>query len=267
MEKPVVQIKYLESGSIMIRLKNLEDSYYYDDVKNNTQGLGHKVISVSSYKLENYLSERHILTQEKYDIIEEVRKELIIDKSFLELTYKSKSEKRKNILNKFSGNLSIVDYSKGSDKMFHKLNRGAKKQTLNIAIQVGVFANQNYLESFKKIIKLILSCQALNVSLNIDLFDSDTKAIKGKYAYSIINLAKSDEKLDLKKIMVASHSLFFRYTLFNCYSAAESEKLGFIETFVNQDRIIHDLGPYYDIIGGNILNETLDSKIIKIAQI
>lgn len=266
---PKFKINMLPSGSMFIRFADLEDAYYYDDPSLNPTGIGIRRITdhYEEDHVSKYMRERSIMTPEKYKIIEDVKKEVESDRSFLELIYKSKSEKRKYVLNKFVGNLSIVDYARHSDKLFNRLMPGAKKQTLNLAFQVGTFLGGNYNESFKKIIKTIMTCQALNIALNIDMFDSDTNAVKGCPSYVMINVACSSEKINYKKIMATSYREFFTYTLFNGYSA--SGRHNRIGTFLSQSTIMSDLGPYYDVIGGNMLtdNEGMTSKVLKIGGI
>ena len=266
---PKFKINILESGSMFIRFADLEDAYYFDDRTKNPRGIGIRNIDEfdEARGVGLYLKERSIMTPQKYKMIEDVKKEVETDRSFLELIYKSKSEKRKYVLNKFVGNLSIVDYAKHSDKLFHRLMPGAKKQTLNLAFQVGTFLGGNYQESFKKIIKTIMTCQALNIALNIDMFDSDTHAVKGCNSYVMINVANSSEKINYKKIMATSYREFFSYTLFNGYSA--SGKQDHIGTFLSQDKVMRDLGPYYDVIGGNMLSDVdgMTSKVLKIGGI
>lgn len=101
-------------------------------------------------------------------------------------------------------------------------------------------------------------CQAMNISVNIDMFDSDTEALAAGSAYTLINVAKSDEKLNFKDILVASHEEFFRYTLFNSYSAGGPTRT--IGTFLSNSRIINDLSPFYDVIGGNMISEQVKGK-------
>ena len=46
------------------------------------------------------MENRHILTDEKREIIEKAQKEMSLDQDFLKLVYKGKSQKRKFELNK-----------------------------------------------------------------------------------------------------------------------------------------------------------------------
>lgn len=262
MKKPIVKIINPDKDCEIIRFDNPYDLFYYDSIENNPKGLGRNGLS------NNYINERLILTDNKLKLIETVNKNLNADKDFLDLVHKGKSNKRKFDLNKFCGNLSIVDYSKQSDKIFKKNNIQAKKKVINIAIQVGTFINGNYSDSFEKILKLILSAQALNINLNVDLFDSDTRAISGiDRAYILVNMSKSSEKLNLRNVLIGSHYEFFRGSLFNGYSASD-KKLNRIGTFVSSYKISDDLGPYYDVIGGNLLSDsnTMVSKLIKISD-
>ena len=72
--------------------------------------------------------------------------------------------------------------------------------------------------------------------------------------------------------MITSHENFFNYTLFNGYSASGDERG--IGTFLDESRIVRDLGHMYDVIGGNMLDsfgngdeetQTMIKKVIKIA--
>ncbi len=267
----------LPSGAELVRFESLQDLYYFDVPENNPDGLGmkHRRDPNEERNILKYMHERHIITKAKQNIIAQAQKNLSADKEFLELVYKGKSEKRKSELNKFNGNLSIVQYARNAEKMFHKGVPGAKKQSLNMAFQVGTFVNGDYGGSFAKILKTIMMCQALNISVNIDMFDSDTCAINKSGSYIMANVAKSSEKLNFKQILVASHREFFHYSLFNGYSAAVGGlRGGTIRSFLGQDRIIRDLAPMYDVIGGNILidqpghqgGSEMISKILKIGM-
>lgn len=266
MKKPVVLYKRLPSGSHLIRFSDINDIFWYDDPVNNPDGIsiGHGYSSELS--IQKYLKERSILTDYKHELIRKAQHELSVDREFLELVYKGKSDKRKRVLNKFGGALSMAHYAAQNEKVFHKFAPGAKKKVLNMAFQVGTFAGGNYEESFIRILKTILMCQALNISVNIDMFDSDTDAINEEPGYVIVNVAKSSEKIDFRKILAASHSHFFNYTLFNGYSASGKQK--YIGTFLGQSRIVKELGEMYDVIGGNMLQEggpdPLVSKVLKI---
>lgn len=269
-KKPLVKNITLQSGARLVRFDNLSDIFYYDVFENNPRGLGMREAIEYPRQVTRYFEERSILTEQKKEIIKRAQKELSIDEEFLELVYKGKSQKRQFTLNKFVGNLSIPHFAMQNEKIFKKSQPGAKKQVLNMAFQVGTFVGGNYGESFTKILKTILMCQAMNISVNIDMFDSDTCAIGDGASYVIVNVAKSSEKLNFRAILAASHSAFFRVTLFNGYSASGNPYR--IGTFLDQSRIIRDLGPFYDVIGGNILldegshaeSNPLVSKILKI---
>jgi hypothetical protein len=155
------------------------------------------------------------------------------------------------------------------DKVFRRNTPGAKKATLDMAFQVGTFCGGDYTGSFVSILKTVLMCQALNINLNIDVFDSDVAGVGGGPAYIICNVAKSCEKLNFRKLLVSSHREFFSYSLFNGYSAAGQRTN--IMGFLDEHRIARDLGSRYDVIGGNHLTlddseeQQLVSKILKIA--
>ena len=276
--------KTLDSGSKLIRFNSLHDIFEFDEFDKNPRGLGFVADANSDYdnwgdsnvrhshnssRIIKYKEERNILTPKKQQLILKAQKDLSVDKEFLELVYKAKSEKREFKLNKFRGNLSMPHYASNSDKIFKKSQPGAKKQTLNMAFQVGTFSGGNYEESFIRILKTILMCQAMNISVNIDVFDSDTKAINNGNGYVICNVASSSEKLNFKSILAASHEEFFHLTLFNGYSASGCQKR--IGTFLPESLIKQDLAPMYDVIGGNLLldrfegeQKQLVSKILKI---
>lgn len=268
---PNFLLKKLPSGATLVRFSCLQDIYYYDSHETNPRGLGWLHNGEERIGTQEYFRDRGILTPSKQKIITRAQKEMSIDKDFLDLVYKAKSQKRKFELNKFVGNLSMPDYASQSEKIFRKSQPGAKKQTLNMAFQVGTFVGGNYTESFIGILKTIMMCQAMNINVNIDMFDSDTDAIGFHASYVIANVAKSAEKLDYKRILAASHDRFFSTTLFNGYSASGCQKS--IGTFLSQSRILEDLAPMYDVIGGNMLltedNNTTEgkelvSKILKI---
>jgi len=269
--KPRVHLEQLPSGKFLIRFDNLYDLYFYDDPK-NVEGLTSTGYLYSNGIDENYFIERCILTEEKKNIIRKAEKELNSDRDFLTLIHAGKTAKRKMELNKFSGNLSVVDYVKQSDKVFKKRVEGKKSKTLNIALQIGTFADENYQESFITILKLILCCQALKISLNIDVFDSDTEAFgyRKKSGYTIVNVAKASNKINLVNLFAFLHEEFFRYTLFNSYLAYGQSSL--VNTFLPEVNIISDLKDRYDIIGGNMVNKELSedstiNRVIKIANI
>ena len=232
MNPPVIKDVILPSGSRLLRFNDIEDLFYYDIPENNPRGIS--IDRRNNYDVNEYIKTRSILT------------------------------KRKQNLNKFTGNLSMVQFAKGDEKLFLRGEPGKKKQILNLAFQVGTFLGGNYEEAFKKILKTIIMCQAMNISVNIDMFDSDTQAIDNRDGYIIVNVSKSCEKINFKKIMIASHSSFFNYTLFNGYSASGEQRS--IGTFLSSYKIIQDLSPYYDVIGGNLLSERdgMVSKILKI---
>ena len=272
MEKPIVLVKRLASGTTLVRFNTLHDLYWYDELENNPTGIGLTGGWGDEPKLNAaYKKARGILSQHKIDLINKARKELSVDKEFLKIVYKAKSERRGYEMSKFGGILSMPRYSRGEDKMFKKAKVGDKKITLNMSFQVGTMLGGDYQESFIAIIKTILMAQAMKISLNIDMFDSDTRAIRGG-GYVICNVAKSTEKLNLKNILACSHQEFFNYSLFNGYTASGNHAR--IGTFLSQGQIVGDLSENYDIIGGNMLNEgaqydqtgsPMMSKILKIA--
>lgn len=253
----------LPSGAQLIRFSNLEDIFWYDIRSNNPNGIGFSCYGKEHF--EQYLDARTKLTKDKIKLIDRAKRELELDKDLLSLVYKGKSDKRERTLNKFGGNLSMPHYASQSEKFFHKFNAGKKKKVINMAFQVGTFIGGNYEHSYFGIIKSILAAQALGISLNIDMFDSDTEAIDNGDSYVIVNVCKSSEKLDLKKILMCSHQMFFSGTLFNGYSASgEQARIG---TFLPDRRIIHDLGSRYDVIGGNLLNSEGNEMVQKILKI
>lgn len=272
MIKPFIIDKTLASGARLIRYDNLEDIFFYDERKNNPDGLGFEWCNTSYSDMHSsitrYKRDRRILTESKLKLIAKAQENLSQDKEFLDLVYKAKSAKRAFKLNKFGGNLSMAHYASNNEKVFKKNKEGAKKQTLNMAFQVGTFAGGNYEQSFQRIIKTIMMCQAMNINVSIDMFDSDTSAINSGPSYVICNVCKASEKLNLRNILAASHSMFFHFTLFNGYSGSDSQY--HIGTFLSQERIIRDLAPMYDVVGGNLLiNENSEdremvSKILKI---
>lgn len=259
-DKPTTLVENTASGATLVRFNSLKDLFWYDIIKNNVSG-----ISIKSYNstleyernLSRYFKERSILTARKQEIIKKAMKSLKTDKDFIELVYKAKSIKRKQVLNKFGGNLSMPHYASNSEKIFNKGVLGAKKATLDIAFQVGTFSGRDYENSFISIIKTILMCQAMNISVNIDMFDSDTSAIQGG-AYVICNVLNSREKLNLKNILTCSHIEFFNCSLFNGYSASGKQR--HIGTFLPERTIIKDLSDRYDIIGGNTIREVGENK-------
>jgi hypothetical protein len=263
--KPKVLYTTLESGSKLIRFDNLSDIFWYDIPANNPDGIALKRDIQHggdiSYYLSNhreYFRDRNILTAHKQKIINIAMKDMSVDKDFLELVYKAKSSKREFTLNRFEGNLSMPHYASNSEKIFKRGRPGAKKLTLNLAFQVGTFVGGDYTKSFVKILKTILMCQAMNINVNIDMFDSDTYAIGNGMGYVICNVAKSSEKLNLKNILACSHREFFSTTLFNGYSASGIQRS--IGTFLPEKRLIEDLSSRYDIIGGNTLRIPGDNE-------
>ena len=273
MSTPTFVSKVLPSGANFVRFESLQAIFEFDDITTNPRGLGMSTVREEPESARRYFEERATFTKNKIALVSKAQKELSIDKEFLELVYKGKSQKRKFDLNKFTGNLSMSHYAANHDKIFKKSMPGAKKQTLNMAFQVGTFVGGNYSGSFTKILKTILMCQAMNISVNIDMFDLDTQAIGNKASYVMVNVAKSSEKLNFREILAASHREFFRMTLFNGYSASGDQRR--IGTFLDQSRIIRDLGTMYDVIGGNILldqaghqeGSPLVSKILKIGML
>lgn len=246
----------LESGKTLIRFADLEDLFFYDNLRNNPQGLGMRGLKNGSFGLEpSYLEDRVKITQSKQRILDIARRDIKLDKDFLTLIYKAKSDKREYKMNKHGGNLSMPHYASNADKIFKIGKPGAKKQTLNIAFQVGTFVGQNYEDAFIRIVKTVLMCQAMNISLNIDVFDSDVSAIKRTGGYVICNVIKSSEKLNMRKLLACSHPEFFNGSLFNGYSASGNQD--YIGGFLPESQIIKDLSQFYDVIGGNLL---LDKK-------
>lgn len=269
MERPNVLVERLPSGRTLIRFNELHELFWYDEAENNPGGIS--VSRTSAEYIENYKKNRGILTKKKEAIIAKARKDLIVDKDFLKLVYKAKSDKRGYEISKFGGILSMPRYSRGEDKMFKKPKVGEKKVTLNMAFQVGTMMGGDYQGSFVSIIKTILMAQAMNISLNIDMFDSDRRGCPGG-GYIICNVAKSSQKLNLKNILACSHEEFFSYSLFNGYSAAQYPGEYSISRFLSTHEITRDLSSHYDIIGGNMLRGREDvpgspmmSTILKIA--
>jgi len=286
LKKPVTFYTRITSGAHLVRFSDIEDIYWYDEPMNNPHGKSirskfygidrplEECTSIGGYdliRIQNYFKNRRILTKEKLSIIEKAKESLQIDQDFLNLVYKAKSDKRQYTLNKFSGNLSMPHYASGSDKIFRKMSPGKKTVTLDLAFQVGTFVRGDYTESFINILKIILMCQALNIKVNIDVFDSDIVGINNEKAYVICNIAKSHERLNMTKILACSHREFFNYTLFNGYSAAGMHTD--IACFLDEEQIVEDLSQYYDVIGGNMLmrddknseEKEMVSSIIKIA--
>lgn len=273
--KPIFTHEVLPSGSGLIRFNDAEDMFYYDNKENNPIGVSLRGLEqedgwVSRSSVRSYLANRWVLTPIKINIIEEAQKELEMDKDFINLVYKAKSDKRNYTKSKFGGNLNIPRFASQQEKVFDRLTPGAKKITVDMAFQVGTFQGGNYQESFKNILKTILMAQALGINLNIDVFDSDRSGYGYNRGYIICNIAKAEEKLNMRKILVASHREFFDFSLFNGYGASD-KKYG-ISGFLSTSRIAEDLGPMYDVIGGNMQDNANDeegkheliSKILKI---
>lgn len=245
----------LPSGRRIIRFSDLESLFFYDVLKNNPTGLGMRGLEDGSYGLEKlYLENRVKITPSKQRILDEAQRDIKLDKDFLNLVYKAKADKREYKLNKHGGNLSMPQYASNAEKIFKQGKPGAKKQTLNIAFQVGTFVGHNYEDAFIRIVKTVLMCQAMNIALNIDVFDSDKSAIKGG-GYVICNVIKSSEKINYRKLLACSHPEFFNGSLFNGYSASGNHD--YIGGFLEESEIIKDLSPFYDVIGGNLV---LDKK-------
>jgi len=237
------------SGAHLVRFNSFYDMTWYDDPKNNPRG--HSISNYNQKSVQKYIKDRFVLTPKKQRIIAEARKAMKRDKDFLSLVYKSATEKRKFVKNKFGGNLNMAAYASNQDKIFSRSKQGAKKSTLDMAFQVGTFSGGDYTGSFISILKTVFMCQALGIQLNIDLFDSDTRGVQRSNAYVICNVANSRKKLNLRDILVGSHSEFFNYTLFNGYSG--SGKNTGISSFLGHYQIVEDLGERYDVIGGNML--------------
>lgn len=279
--KPNVIYKQAPSGSHILRFPSLNDIYWFDSRKNNPKGLG---FGEGANYVDKYKIERNILTKPKIALIEKAQKAVSQSDEFNDIIYKAKSQKREIVYNKFCGNLDMVRYSRGEDKMFMKGHPGAKKSVVDMAFQVGTFVNGDYEDSFVNILKTILMFQAMGISLNIDVFDSEKHGFrtgtspknsnKVEYqedednnddpsfnygyerAYTIVNVANSAEKLNMKNILAFSHEQFFDYTLFNAYSATGRE--GEIYQFLNEKQILKDLAPMYDLIGGNMIDDSID---------
>lgn len=272
MEKPKAFVKRLDSGYTMVRFDTLDDLFWYDERANNPNGIAMRRYGDGEDYTE-YKKQRHLMNATKQKLINRAKKELQVDKDFLKLVYKAKSDKRGFEMSKFGGILSMPCYARGEDKMFKKAKIGAKKMTLNMAFQVGTMCGGDYEGSFVAIIKTIIMAQSLNISLNIDMFDSDYGAPSGG-GYVLCCVAKSTTKLNMKNILACSHPEFFNVSLFNGYSGAGLNRQGHISGFLPQHQIVADLSQYYDIIGGNMLrsgashdssDSPMMSKILKIA--
>lgn len=239
-------------GRKIIRFNNLNDLLWYDKSQNNP--LGHGVRHYHYLNIKHYVENRFKLTEEKRKIISKARQDLAIDKDFQKLIHKSQSDKRKAVKNKYGGSFLPVEYAKSSDYMFERYMPGKKSTTLNMAFQVGVLSGGDYNSGFVNILKTILMAQAMNIRCNIDMFDSDTRAVEPNGGYVIVNLAKSTEKIDFTKLLISSHPEFFNYSLFNGYSAQNLDRRYNIGTFLPTNTIVKDLNPYYEVIGGNFLH-------------
>ena len=239
----------------IIRFDKLNDLLWYDRPENNPNGVGVRR-ELYGGELQDYtkayIKERFLISKNKSRILSEARQNLAVDKDFQELIHKSKSDKRKAIKNKYGGNFLPTEYVKNSDYMFERYIPGKKATTINMAFQVGVLQGDDYSSGFVKILKTILMAQAMNIRVNIDMFDSDTAAVPGG-GYIIVNLARSTEKVDFNKLLISCHEEFFNYTLFNGYSAQDLTEMYNIGTFLSTNQITRDLNPYYEVIGGNFL--------------
>ena len=264
------------SGRKIIRIDKLQHAFWYDNAENNPNSIF--VRECSNFPdVMDYVANKYVLTEHKRKILRKAQESLNADKDLQELVHKSKTEKRKGEYNKFVGNFLPVQYSAGAEKIFSRMKTGKTHPVINMAFQVGTFYGGNYTGGFIKILKTILAAQALGVRLNIDMFDSDTRAVStsnnGSRGYIIVNAAKSTEKLNLQTILATSHAEFFNYTLFNSYSAQGLHNTYHIGKFLNTDEIVEDLSPYYDVIGGNLIqrdhaeeSKKMVSTIIKIAS-
>lgn len=272
MKQPIHQEIICESGRRIYRLNNLYDVNWYDDFKNNPNGYYNRNCGTDR-QMKDYNKEKFILTASKRRILLEARKGLTVDKDFQELIYQEKSNKRKAYKNKFGGNFLPVQYARSEEKIFERHTSGKIAPTINMAFQVGTFAGGNYTQAFTKIVKAILMAQAMGVKLNIDMFDSDTRAVRGG-GYIVVNVAKSSEKLDFNKILMCSDNRFFQISLFNAYSCQDLTDHFTVGTFLQGGQITRDLSPYYDVIGGNITEVNQEnpdkremvSKLIKVAM-
>lgn len=275
-QKPIVHSEKVGKSNL-VRFSTLDDIYWYDEQANNPNGIGIRGtgMGIDARAIQTYKQERLILTPYKFNLIQKAEKQLSMDPEFLQLIYKGKTDKRTFNLNRFTGNLSMVEYSRGNDKMFRKGIPGAKKSTLDIAFQVGTFLGGNYEESFISILKTVLMCQAMNIRLNIDVFDSDNSGINNRDAYVICNICNSSERLNFRNLLAFSHQEFFHYTLFNGYSGHKDAQQTDISGFLSQKQIVKELGPMYDVIGGNMVpnkeesegSKDMINKILKISQV
>lgn len=259
----------LASGAKLVRFVNMTSILEHDRICDRDKSLGWRSRGRDLY-MEKYMDTRRQMNYKKRQIIRKAQKELSMDKDFLDLIYKAKTAKRKYTPNKHGGILSMPAYVTNSKEVFLKRKPGAKKSTIDMAFQVGRLSGENYTSGFVGIIKTILMAQALNINLNIDMFDSDTSAIGDEACYTIVRVADSRRKLNMNDILLCSDSNFFNFTLFNSYSASGNPYD--IGSFLKSNRIKEDLSPMYDVIGGNMLSEDPEvkgtvSKLMKIASI
>lgn len=74
----------LPSGRRLIRFPDLENLFFYDELRNNPHGLGMRGLEDGSYGLEKlYLDERGRITPSKQRILTLAQKNLKLDKDFL----------------------------------------------------------------------------------------------------------------------------------------------------------------------------------------
>ena len=260
--RPVFTKKVLPSGRGLLRFDKVEDLFFFDDIKNspNSYPLRYSFNNegVLSSTYQEYIKNRYTFTNAKKEIYREAMKDIQMDKEFQELIHKSKTDKRKAYKNKFGGSFLPVEYSRGAEKIFSKYEANKKAAVLNMAFQVGTFQGGDYKKGFIKIMKTILMCQAMNIRCNIDMFDSDTSALPNT-GYILVNMAKSSEKIDFNKLLIASDISFFNFSLFNGYAAWEPDWQYGIGGFINESNIVKDLSPFYEIIGGNMVRESSNS--------
>lgn len=250
----------LDSGAELLRFNSLSRILQCDI--DHPRGLGGHD--------PDYIRTRRQLTKYKKNLMKAARKDMAMDKDFLSLVYKSKTANKGYKPNMHGGNLSMPAYVTNSKELFMKRKPGVKRVTLDIAFQVGTLSGMSYEKGFIKILKTILMAQALNITLNIDMFDSDTKAIAGGDCYTIVRVVSSEKKLNMADILLCSIPQFFASTLFNSYN--ESKKAYNIGSFLSSDRIEKDLGGMYDVISGNMLTEGDEGKsmafsMLKIASL
>lgn len=292
--KPDVKVIKCPSGAVINRYASLYDGFYWDYPRNR---LENKVFSanvnfcVTNYsdveleddrdkwynknvkpfykKISKYINLRSKMIDSKMRMIEEIKANLNADKEYMELIHLGKSNKRKYSRNKFVGVLNVPRYSMQSDYIFQRIDPKMRRPSLNMAFQVGRLS-EGYANEIMKIIKMVMMCHSLGIHVNVDFFDSDVRGSNFDYSYSIINIANSNKRLNWLDLMSAYHQEFFTYTLFLNYIGKDSNCS--IDGFIGEKRIIHDLGKYYDIIGGNMISEEVSndpmiSKIIKISKV